>query len=124
MKLEHIALNISNLAEINDFYHNILGMKEERTFVLNKDLADKIFGIPMATSVFFMQKDNLFIEIFVSTNLEKQNFNHICMSIKNREMLVEKACKKNYECSRIEKDPFDIIFIKDKYGNIFEIKES
>ena len=124
MKLEHIALTISNPAEINDFYQDILGMKQEKTFILNKVLADKIFGIPKETSVFFMQKDNLFLEIFILTGSQKQRFNHICLSIKNREMLVEKVCKRNYKCIRIERDTFDIIFIKDKYGNTFEIKEN
>ena len=124
MRIEHIALTISNPAEIKDFYRNILEMNEEKTFVLNKNLADKIFGISQETPVFFMQKGDLFLEIFVSTGLQKQKFNHICLSIKNREMLIKKASKKNYECIRIERDTFDMIFIKDKHGNIFELKES
>ena len=31
---------------------------------------------------------------------------------------------KNYQCIRIEREFSDLIFIKDKSGNIFEIKES
>ena len=122
MKLEHIAFTISDTAEIKNFYHNILGMDEVRNFVLNKALADKIFGIDKETSVFLIQKDNLVLEIFVASCQRNQNFNHICMSIKNREEVFRKAMDKNYKCIRIEREISDLIFIKDKSGNIFEIK--
>ncbi len=123
MKLEHIGLTISESKEIKDFYINILGMREVKTFVLNKILAQKIFGINKNTSAFFLQKNDLFLEIFVTDEKLKQGFNHICLTIKDRETLVTKAEAQNYECIRIERDIFDLIFIKDKSGNIFEIKE-
>lgn len=123
MKLEHIALTISDPAEIKNFYQDIFGMNEVRQFILKKNLAEKIFNIPRDTSVFYMQKDKLFLEIFISPGQNKQNFNHICLAVKDRELLVEKTCKKNYECIRIERELSDLIFIKDKNGNIFEIKE-
>ncbi|MCK4407674.1 MAG: VOC family protein [Bacteroidales bacterium] len=123
MKLEHIAVTISEAKEIKDFYINILGMKEVKTFVLNKVLAQKVFGINNNTSAFFLQKDDLFLEIFVTDEKLKQGFNHICLSVKERETLVTKAETQNYECLRIKREIFDLIFLKDKSGNIFEIKE-
>lgn len=41
----------------------------------------------------------------------------------NREELVAKAEQNNYKCIRIEREISDLIFVKDKSGNIFEIKE-
>ncbi|MCK4408102.1 MAG: VOC family protein [Bacteroidales bacterium] len=123
MKLEHIALTISDPAEIKNFYQDILGVNEARNFILNKVLAEKIFSIPRDTSFYYIQKDKLFLEIFISPGQNNQNFNHICLSIKNRELLVEKICKRNYEYVRIKRELSDLIFIKDKSGNIFEIKE-
>ncbi|MBC8486375.1 MAG: hypothetical protein H8D45_10090, partial [Bacteroidetes bacterium] len=52
-----------------------------------------------------------------------QGFDHICLAIKDRETLITKAEAQNYECIRRKRDIFDLIFIKDKSGNIFEIKE-
>ncbi len=99
-------------------------MREVNFFVLNKTLAQKIFGINKNTSAFFLQKNDLFLEIFVTDEKLKQVFNHICLTIKDRETLATKAEAQNYECIRIERDIFDLIFIKDKSGNIFEIKEN
>lgn len=124
MKLEHIALTITDPAEIKDFYYNILGMSEVRNFVLEKDLAREIFGIDKETSVFLLQKDELLLEIFLLPEQHKQNFEHICISIKKREEFIEKAAQNAYKYIRLNRKYTDLIFIKDKSGNIFEIKES
>lgn len=123
MKLEHIALTISDIDEIKKIYIDILEMKELKNFVLKSELAQKIFNINKDTSAFFMQKDDLFLEIFVTDEKLKQGFNHICISVNDREKLVKKSEAQNYKCIRIERDFSDLIFIKDKSGNIFEVKE-
>jgi hypothetical protein len=38
--------------------------------------------------------------------------------------LINKAIAANYECLRIERKYADLVFIKDKSGNIFEIKNA
>ena len=124
MKLEHIAITVSEPVDIKDFYLDILGMKEVKNFVLNKVLAYKIFGINKETSVFLLQKEDIYLEVFVTPEQKKQNFEHICLAVNDRETLVKNSLKQNYECIRIERDLFDLVFIKDKSGNIFEIKES
>jgi len=123
MKLEHIALNIIDSQEVKNFYQNVLGMIEVRNYELEKDLAKQFFNIRKNTSVYLLQKDDLFFELFVNTKLYKQGFNHICVKVKNREAIVEKAKKYSYQCIIRKREYFDQIFIGDKSGNIFEIKE-
>jgi len=124
MKLEHIALSVSDYKEIEKFYTNILGMKQIKNFVLRKDLAANIFGINEEINVFLLQKDKVVFEIFIKTEYSKQAFDHVCISIKNREEFINKAMINGYIVIRIEREIFDLIFIKDKDGNIFEIKEN
>ncbi len=123
MKLEHVAITITDPAEIENFYHNILGMSEVSNFILEKDLVKRIFGIDKETSVFLLQKDELFLEIFLMPEQYKKNFEHVCISISNREKFIEKAAQNGYEYIRLIRKYADLIFIKDKSGNIFEIKE-
>lgn len=124
MKLEHIALTISDPEEVKNFYKNILGMREVKAFVLEKSLAYDIFGLDEEASVFLLEKDNLSLEIFVKQETNRQSLNHICLAVNDREILFRKAKQNDYECIRIERETYDLIFIKDKNGNIFEIKES
>jgi len=123
MKLEHIALNISDIEEAKNFYVDILEMKELKNFVLKSELAQKIFNINKDTPAFFLQKDDVFLELFVNDEKLKQGFNHICISVNDRENLVKKSEAKNYNCVRIKRDFSDLIFINDKSGNVFEVKE-
>jgi len=123
MKLAHIALSVSDYKEIEKFYINVLGMKQIKNFVLRKSLATNIFDINEEITVFLLQKDKVVFEIFITTGNRKQAFDHVCISIKNRESFINKVLLNGYQVIRIERELFDLIFIKDKDGNIFEIKE-
>jgi catechol 2,3-dioxygenase-like lactoylglutathione lyase family enzyme len=124
MKLEHIALNITDTKEIINFYQNVLGMVEVRNYELDKDLAELFFNIRENTSVYLMQKDELVLELFINTKSYDHGFNHICIKVENRESIVDKAKNNSYKCIRREREYFDQIFISDNSGNIFEIKET
>lgn len=123
MKLNHIAITISDISELEGFYRGLIGMKDVRSFNLIKDKAVKIFGIEKETTAYLLQKDNLFLEVFILPQIIEKGFNHICISVPDREELVKQAKHKSYVVVRIEREQFDLIFIKDNSGNIFEIKQ-
>jgi len=123
MKSEHIALNIIDSNEVEKFYHNILGMIEVRKYELDNNLAKRFFNINKDTSVHLMRKDDFVLELFVNENVTNHGFNHICIKVENREDIVSKAKDNSYKCVRREREHFDQIFISDKSGNIFEIKD-
>ena len=122
MKLKHIAITIDNSDEIINFYQRILGMEEVRNFVLDKSLSAKIFGVKENLPVYLMQKDDLVLEIFIYKQ-NQQPVNHLCISVENREKLTKELQEKGYETIIIEREQPDLVFIKDKSGNIFEIKQ-
>jgi len=123
MNLEHIALTITDRKEIEIFYQKILGFSEVRSFILQEDLAREIFGIEQETRVYHLQNDSLLMELFLMPERFEHFYNHICISIPNREEIVYKADQYAYECIRIRRQNSDMIFIKDRSGNIFEIKQ-
>ncbi len=124
MQLEHIAITVNDSSEIPSFYKQILGMNEIKNFKIDKLLAGKIWGIKRETKVYLLNIDQLFLEIFVDNKKYSQRFNHICLKINNRELMIKKALANHYECIQIEREKSDLVFIKDKSGNIFEIKNN
>ena len=70
-----------------------------------------------------MQQDDLFLELFVNSKSHNSGFDHICIEVENREDIVSKAKDYSYKCIIRKREHFDQIFISDKSGNIFEIKE-
>lgn len=123
MKLEHIALNITNSEEIKNFYQDILGMVEVKNFNLDIKLAKQFFDINNDTEVYLMQRDELLLELFINGRKINSEFAHVCIQVRNREEIVEKAINSSYKCICRKREHFDQIFISDKSGNIFEIKE-
>lgn len=124
MKLEHVALSITDPNEIERFYQNILGMQVVRSFQLDRALAFDIFGIDEKPEVFLMQKGSLQLEIFLSPVKHDRGFDHVCISTTQREELVKRAVGNSYRCFRLTREHSDLVFISDKSGNTFEVKES
>jgi len=122
MKLEHIALNISDEAEIENFYVTILRMSVERSFVLQRNLSEKIFNVSKEINVFLLKKDSLVFELFLHDQIKTETFSHVCLSFENRMAVLQEAEKQSYESIKIGRENSDIIFISDKAGNKFEIK--
>lgn len=124
MKLEHVAITITDFNEIEQFYHEILGMNEIKSFVLDKVLARDIFDIEEETKVFLFQKNTLLLELFLMQERCAHGFNHLCISTNNREEIVKKATQHSYRCLRLKREKSDMIFISDNSGNVFEVKQS
>lgn len=123
MKINHIALNIYSKEELNDFYKEILGFQMEYKFDLNIEMAIKIFDIEEQPEVYLYSRDGIKLELFHYKEKTIQGFGHICLELDNREEVAQKAKSLSYETIRIYRnDRPDILFIKDKAGNIIELK--
>ena len=123
MKLHHIGLNIQSENEIEDFYQNILGFHFEYQFDLPEELVNNIFGLHKQITVFLYKREDILLELFVHTINADRGFSHICLEVKDRESIAAKCEKNGYQVIRIKRnDKADILFVKDKIENIFELK--
>lgn len=125
MQIQHIALNINDISEINHFYKNILKCWPENNFEIEEQMALKIFGIKEKPKVFTMRNSDVSMELFLSNKeLPKpQGYQYICIKLKDRKHTAEKAKAYGYEVVEIKRNTSDLLFIKDKAGNTFELKE-
>ncbi len=122
MKLEHIALTINDSEEIENFYCDILGMRRIRDFILPKDVSVTIFGVESDIEVSFLEKGSLTVELFVSKLINKNPIDHVCITVPDRELMIQKAQQKGYAYTRIKRPEFDLVFLKDKNDNLFELR--
>ena len=120
----HIGITIKDRAEVENFYKNILGFELIKIFTISASLSEKIFNLEKDVEVALVCRKDFTIELFICKIKNKQNYEHICIMVENREQIIKKALENNYPCIIIERDPFDIVFIRDKAGNLFEIKEA
>ena len=121
--LHHIGIGVNSAEEIKDFYQDILGFQLKYDFPIPAELAEKIFAINENIHAYFVSKDGLALELFVSRHESGKKYDHVCLSVENRDVIIQKAKDKNYECIVIQRENSNLVFIKDKSGNLFEIKE-
>ncbi len=122
-QLHHMALAVFPPREIHDFYMAILGMKFMRQFTLSAELTQQIFGIPDEIEVQVVGNENITLELFIWPQVVPGSFEHICLTVPHRENLIKKAALAGYPVTRILRDQGDLLFVRDKSGNLYEIKE-
>lgn len=123
MELSHIGLNIKDKNELVDFYENILGFNLEYQFEMDSAYAKQLFTLEKPTEVFLYKKDLLSLELFVQPEAIPDGFSHVCIQINDRDFIAEKCKNSGYPVIRITRNNKpDILFIKDKAGNSFELK--
>ncbi|MBU0710776.1 VOC family protein [bacterium] len=123
VKFQHFGLTITDKADIREFYQDILGMEIQKEFTLNGELAEQIFQQDHDIQVVAGTIGNLSVELFLADEKPDSVWEHICFVSENRPALITACRAKKYPVTVIEREPFDIVFIKDKSGNLFEIKQ-
>jgi len=128
MKFEHAAVNSNSVENSDKFFSQLLGMNKVRDFVVKKELINKFFGIDEDMRFLRFEKDDFSIEVIIRTDNSraKDIYTHLCLVINDRENLIQKAKQlgfKTIKVPRTDKGDF-YLFIKDDYGNIYEIKNA
>ena len=128
MQLAHIGLKICCPADIDGFYIDLMGMTLQYEFVIPKAQAENIFGVSSDIDVCVVQKDSLALELFhVPADFLHEHaprFEHVCLFVADRTALVAKAQTEGFRCDVFAREKGDLIFIFDKSGNRFEIKQT
>ncbi len=122
MRLNHIGLNIASVSEVQDFYQEILGLFSERDFAINQQIAQAFFGIDSETHAFIVRNEDLTLELFVYGKPISLGYAHLCVEVPDREKAVRKCVVKGYQVMRMKRENDDLLFVKDKAGNVFELK--
>jgi catechol 2,3-dioxygenase-like lactoylglutathione lyase family enzyme len=125
MKLNHVALSVNDSEEIENFYEDILEFSLKRKFLMDAGISLKFFGKEKEIDVYFMEKDDVGLEIFLYPEKGKKIFSHLCLEYSNTSVIYYKARKRGYKTEvKINPGRNDTYFIWDKNGNMFELKET
>ena len=126
MKIEHIAVSSNSEEKADEFFINLLELKKERDFVVPKDLMERFFNVKKEQRIIRYENESLSVEAFITDDKTQalDRFTHTCLVIEDRIRLIEKAKKLNFEVIQVPRKNSDgfYLFLKDSYGNLFEIK--
>ena len=126
LKIEHIAVSSNSEEMADEFFINLLELKKVRSFVVSDDLMEQFFNIKKEQRVIRYESEDLRVEAFITDdkNQALDRFTHTCLIIEDRIKLIERAKKLNFEVIKVPRKNSDgfYLFLKDSYGNLFEIK--
>jgi len=126
VKIDHVAVSSNTEEDSDRFFIELLAMKKERAFVVSDDLMEQFFGVRKEQKIVRYGNDEVSVEAFISNDNSKviDRFTHICLIIEDREKLIEKAKKLNFEVIKVPRKNSDgfYLFLKDHFGNLYEIK--
>lgn len=125
MKINHIALNIHDRTDVNAFFGTVLGLKQRREYELGSEYARVIFGIDSSPiPVILMGNKYMAFELFMHPCANRHALEHVCIEMHDREKVFAIAKNSGYKAIRIERENNDLLFIEDKSGNMFELKNT
>lgn len=122
--LRHIGLQIHEETEAKEFYENILSFKEVNRFILHSKTAKQVFNSEKEIEVIRIKKFDILIELFICPETSNANMAHLAFEFWKADDIISKAEKSSYPVIIFEKPSGSKArYIKDKAGNIFEIKD-
>lgn len=122
--LRHIGIQISDQEDIENFYIAILGFKEFDRFALRDTVAQAVFNTNKPILVSRLKQFNLTLEILVHPEQCGQSMGHIALEYWKAAEVIEQAQNAGYPVVQFEKENGSMArFLRDKAGNLFEIKE-
>ncbi len=125
MRISHIALVSSSEKKANQFYRDLLGLKELRSTLIPASLSKPLFGIDQELKVIDFGDEQVKFEVFIADHedgLPPKRLDHICLEVEDREALLKKCGEMGLEILQAPKGNSLVVFIKDGDGNLFEVK--
>ena len=125
MKFIHSAVRVSAEEEAKAFYEGLLCLNLVVEYKGERNLMRKLFGVDKEFLIKLYDVGGVFLEVFVGDGGEKvPSVSHICFQVKDRENLKKRAEKMGFKVVKIKRaGKSDLLFIYDRDGNGFEIKE-
>ena len=128
MSIEHISVASNSEIESDEFFIELLNLKKTREFTVSGEKMKKFFGVDGDHKLLRYANEHMEVEVILTNSKGNSGdqFTHTCLLVEDREKLIAKAEPKGYEIIKVMRDNSEgyYLFIKDKFGNLYEIKSS
>ncbi|MFX1281305.1 MAG: VOC family protein [Promethearchaeota archaeon] len=127
MKFEHIGLGYNSEEGADKFFLTLLGLKKIRSKSVSSELIKAFFGGKGEYKFVQYAGNEVNFEVFITNDKSsvKDVFTHSCLLVENRDDFLSKSSSMGYDIIKVPRDENNsyYLFIKDTFGNLYEIKE-
>lgn len=126
MRIDHVAVSANSEEESDRFFIGLLGLKKDKVFTVSEELMEQFFGIKKQQLILRYSNEKIKVEVFITNKKisAQDKFTHLCFIIEDREYFMVMAKKMAFEVIKVARKENDdyYLFIKDSFGNLYEIK--
>ena len=121
--IQHIGIQYPDKVSAELFFGTILGLPKQKEFTVPAEVSRMLFGKDKDIEVVAYGDDTLKFEVFITTGQKPQNFDHIGWTVENKDEFIEMCKQNNFDHIIMETDGKVLTFVRDRGGNVYEIKE-
>ncbi len=125
--IDHIAIAANSESDSDLFFNQLLGLERIRVKNVPRDLMEKFFGLKKDYKFVLYGNVKINFEVFITNDASKTKdiFTHSCLYIENRDEFIKKAVSMGFVVKKVPRNDSNgyYLFIKDKFQNLYEIKE-
>ena len=124
MKLAHISAVCSSKTNADRFYKEIVGLQEIKSFEIDSELINAIFGISSKCLIVLYGNDDFTVEIFIPEKMTgiDNPYAHHCLEVEKKDEFLYTCSAAGLIVNLIPKGDKELSFVRDFDGNYFEIK--
>ncbi len=126
MNIRHVGLVCSSEQNADRFYGDFLGLKKSEKKLIPSAITKPLFNIDEGLELFDFSGDALQVEVFIhdGEGEEVGPIAHVCLNVTDPDALLARARAMDVPVLRVPRGDTEVIFVRDRDGNLFEIKEA
>ncbi len=125
MRMLHVGIGASGEGNADLFFQELLGLEKAAPIPLAAGMAERIFAVGRDMAIVNYTAAGIRFEVFIDPlySAPERSVLHACFEVDDLEALVVRCAALGLEVNRVPKGDRVVTFIRDRDGNLYEVKE-
>lgn len=121
--IHHVALECSTVQSADLFFSSVLGIPKVKSTMLSAELCASIFEVDRSVQMETYDNGRMRVEVFITSEPLLSSFVHVGIAVESKTDFVARCQQQGLSPFFVEKNGKQLLFVRDFYGNLFEIVE-
>ncbi len=126
VEILHTGLAVPDEETAHEVFEGLFGLEPAGGMEIPGEITEALFRVGGGARIMHYRADNAMFEIFIRPGVVNTpgGFGHVCLIVRDRDAVIEKAESMGFEIRRYTGGNRDVAFVVDRCGNIYEIKQA
>lgn len=123
--IQHVCLPVASERNAQTVFEEVFEWPILYRFPIDSKTLNSLFNVDHEAEAIVYDAGNVNVEVFITgeAGLDANRFRHICLTVADRDTLLEKARIHGLEIRTAQRGDKTVFFLVDFDGNLYELKE-